>query len=397
MQASSTEPLELNRDIVETEFPRDESGVLYLNTGSCGRKPVSVQSAVDEGLKRLNQNPTLLTFFSPDVKNAARKAAAQLFDLPPQSLILTGSTTQGLQLFMQSFLLKAGDELVTTDHEHGSLRAIARHLEETRGITVRRHTIDSACDSEQLALGLISLLSKRTRLVAVSEIDCFTGWRPDLSYLIEGLSLLDVPLLVDGAHSPGQGACRPSRYPLWVASGHKWLGGPNGTGFAYVSPEMASHIKPTMMGHGYYELLEADEEDLTRFECLGTEDQTRWLGLTQALNLEIRLKPDEIARRQKELMRYLRGRLADLKPVFRRQEPGSIADGQQTGMLAFYFEPDRLAVNNLHEALWTRHRIWVQPDFIGASPFHGMRISCHYSLTTENLDNFVQALSTLLK
>ncbi len=58
---------ELNKSLVASEFPYGAPGntefPLYLNTGSCGRKPVSVIAALEEGWRKLNQNPTLTTFF----------------------------------------------------------------------------------------------------------------------------------------------------------------------------------------------------------------------------------------------------------------------------------------------------------------------------------------------
>lgn len=387
----------MNRDIVAREFPPNATDVLYLNTGSCGRKPWSVVRAMNEGLKRLNENPTLLTFIEPEPKADARAYVARLFDVPQEQLILTHSTTDGLQLIMQSFLLKPGDELVTTEHEHGALQTIARFLEETRGITVRRLKNDPSQGSEQFALGLIGLLSQRTKLVAVSEIDCFTGWRPELSYLIDGLSLLDVPLLIDGAHSPGNGVCRPSRYPMWVASGHKWLGAPNGTGFVYVSKEYARNLSPSAIGHKYYEVKEADEEDLRRFECLATDDPVRYLGITAACELQLELDPAVIGNRQRQLMQYLREKVSALNPNFRTPDPATCSEKEQSGMLAFYFDEGRLTVPDLLDALWQKFRIWVQPDFIGTTPGAGVRISCHYSISTSDIDRFVEALSTFLK
>jgi selenocysteine lyase/cysteine desulfurase len=53
-------------------------------------------------------------------------------------------------------------------------------------------------------------------------------------------------------------------------------------------------------------------------------------------------------------------------------------------------------VPDLKDALWERHRIWIQPDFFGTNPGLGARISCHYSLTESDLDVFVEALQTMI-
>ncbi|HEY9786420.1 MAG TPA: aminotransferase class V-fold PLP-dependent enzyme [Candidatus Obscuribacterales bacterium] len=385
---------ELDWEVVEREFPPNPN-VLYLNTGSCGRKPRRVMDAVYAAMGANNENPTLVTHIDMAPKNEARAKSAELLGVPQELLILTQSTTQGLQLFLQSFLLKAGDELVTTDHEHGSANTIIRYLEETRGIIVRRHRMEPMLGSEHHCLQLVKLISEKTKLVLVSEIDCFTGWRPDLSYLVEGCRLLDIPLLVDGAHSPGNGPSRTRRYPMWVGSAHKWLGAPNGTGYAYVSRQLSWQLAPVWLGHKYYEMKDHDEENIHRFELQGTEDMTRWFGLKEACALQLLLSPLSIARRQIALVNYLREQLRPLNPSFRT--PESAPESEKTAMLAFHFDRKQMKVDDLAAALWSEHRIWAQPDYINDNIGYGMRISCHYTISHEDIDRFVKALSGFVK
>ena len=383
----------LNLSLVRKEFPSIEDAI-YLNTGSSGRKPRSVLAAVQEGWERLNLNPTIMTFLDPAVWSKARAAAAALFDVPERSLLLTQSTTQGLQLIMQSFLLKAGDELLTTTQEHGSLYAVARFLEETRGIVTRRYECDPFEGSDSFCLGLLEQVTERTKLVVVSEISSMTGWHPDLSALAESLTLLDVPLLVDGAHAPGQIRTRPTNYPLWIGSAHKWLGAPNGSAFAYVAPYLVRHLEPVWMGDKYYERKELDIEDLTRFASNGTADVVKWLGVARACQLCSEFGQDKITARQLELVDYLRARLTKtLNPVYRTPNEN---DQFKTAMLTFHFPAERVKVPDLKEALWERHRIWIQPDFFNKNPGLGARISCHYSVAESDLDALVGALQTMI-
>lgn len=385
----------LDQELVQREFPCI-GDALYLNTGSCGRKPQSVLKALASGWEQLNENPTITTFMDPSPWQAARSVAARLLDVPERNLLLVQNSTQGLQLIMQSLLLRAGDELVTTDYEHGSVRVIARYLEETRGIVVRKHNVDAFEGSEALAKGILDLVTAKTKLVVVSEIFSYSGWRPDLSFLVEGLARRDVQLLVDGAHGPGQIKCRPARYPLWVGSGHKWLGGPNGTGFAYVSPDMVSRLEPVWLGDYFYEIKDADIQDLKRFESQGTSDVVRWRGVEAACELQFKLSSEKIIERSFDLVQYLRSKLEPLSPIYKTPEHTLEPHDSRTAMLAFRFDRKRVPVADLREELWSRYQIWVQPNFIDEIPGHGMRISCHYSLNEADLDRFVSALSKVL-
>ncbi len=61
----------LNMSLVQREFPHNHE-TNYLNTGSSGRKPVSVLAALSDGWHRLNDNPTFTTFLDPQPMAEAR-------------------------------------------------------------------------------------------------------------------------------------------------------------------------------------------------------------------------------------------------------------------------------------------------------------------------------------
>lgn len=379
--------------VIDLQFPGAKDGVTYLNTGSVGRKPICVIEALNQALKELNSNPTLTTFVSRAPLERARKAAGSLLAVDPSLLLLTGNSTQGLQLIMQSFLAKPGDELVTTDHEHGSSKAIIRYLQEARGVVVRTYEVPPLFSSEQFCFDILSLVNSRTKLVLVSEIDCYTGWRPELSTLAGGLELLDVPLLVDGAHVPGHVVGRPSKYPMWVGSGHKWLGGPNGTGFVYVVQDLIPRLEPVWLGDLFFEKRDQEIYDISRFECRGTTDVCQWYGLTAAIELYANLNNESVANYQRALVSLLRNKLRALSPTFRSPAGDEVPADECTAILSFHFPESRLKVKDLRNALWADHKIWIQPDNLSDSPGFGARISCHYTVTERDIEKLVGALS----
>ena len=94
-------------------------------------------------------------------------------------------------------------------------------------------------------------------------------------------------------------------------------------------------------------------------------------------------------------MDYARARLSEeLNPVFRTPEEKEPL--LKTAMLTFYFPPERVEVDDLREALWQRHKIWIQPDFLNSKPGTGMRISCHYSVAESDIEALIAALKTMI-
>jgi selenocysteine lyase/cysteine desulfurase len=386
----------LDWGLIHREYPHNNQAI-YLNTGSCGRKPTSVIAALNRGWEKLNVNPTFLTFMNKEPFEMARTSAAALFEIEPKQLLLTQNTTHGLQIILQSFLRKAGDELVTTTQEHGSVKALIRHLAETRGVVTRYFEPDPFAGSVAFCQGLLQLVNLQTKLVLVSEIGSYTGWRPDLTTLQKELSQREIPLLVDGAHGPGQIICHPNKYKLWVSSGHKWLGGPNGTGFLYASSDMVPSLEPVEIGDEHFNRKDKDINDITRLESIGTSDVVRWYGLAQACKLQEELNCEFAYSKQLRLAQYLREQLEkNFSPTFRVPDIFDHAPNEATAMVVCYWPQSRLRVSDLREALWQKLRLWTQPDFLIPNPGLGMRISCHVSNTKQEIDLLLEGLRQLI-
>lgn len=383
--------------IAAREFP--ERTEVYFNTGSCGRKPDSVMRAINQGWEELNVNPTWTTFASDEHKSLARSAAAALLQVDGSRILLQNNPTQGLQFILSNLLLSAGDELVTTDKEHGSVKAISRWLFEQRGVITRQYPIDPFEGSKGFYLGLVKLLTPKTKVVLVSEIGSYTGWCPDLRILQSYLEGTGIELVVDGAHTPGQNDCRlrDKNFRYWVGSGHKWLGGPNGTGFAVVPPDAVPGLQPLLLGDQHFAKKDADLNDLTRFECQGTGDVVRWYGLAAACNLSLEVGAQAVREQQHSLARYFREQVESLRPQFRTPDLFKEKPAEATSMVVCYWTEDRLKVPNLQDALWQQYKIWIQPDFANPNPGHGLRISCHYSNHKAQVDKLLDALSNLVK
>ncbi|HEY9757021.1 MAG TPA: aminotransferase class V-fold PLP-dependent enzyme [Oculatellaceae cyanobacterium] len=385
---------------VSREFAESHSS--YLNTGSCGKKPASVLNAIHSGWQSFNENPTISTFLDEEPMKMARESAAKLLNVPAKQLLLTQNSTHGLQLLLTG-LLKTADELVTTDKEHGSVVAISRYLAETRDVVTHRYPIDPFEGSSAFCDGILALVTPKTKVVLVSQIGSYNTWRPNLTRLQSELRKRDVELIVDGAHSAGHGVCRPGEFRMWVGSGHKWLGGPNATGFVYVSPDLVPTLEPVQLGDVHYIKKDADLNDLTRFESTGTADVVRWRGLAAACELMLNLDPVKVGEKQLLLAQYYRQQVLELSPTFRTPDLyASFEEGvpsEASAMVVCHWPQERLNTGGvgLRDCLWDRFRIWVQPDFANSDAGLGLRVSCHYSTKVEELDSLVSALRTMIR
>jgi selenocysteine lyase/cysteine desulfurase len=210
---------------------------------------------------------------------------------------------------------------------------------------------------------------------------------------------LNVPVLIDGAHATGQlaGAEIIGESSLWVGSAHKWLGGPNGTGVSYLAPELVSQLKPVAVGDHYFDALTADAGDISRLESGGTADVVRWYGVIKACELQDIIGAAKIRRKQFALAQYLREVLERAyHPKFRL--PGSQGNlaSEATALVSCYWPEERVKVPDLREALWSRFKIWIQPDFLNAKPGYGIRVACHYANTQTEVDRLIEGLASFI-
>ena len=69
------------------------------------------------------------------------------------------------------------------------------------------------------------------------------------------------------------------------------------------APDLIPLLKPVWLGDKYFERLDANVDDLTRFESQGTSDVVKWLGLTRACRLYAELGPQAIVKPSKSSCR----------------------------------------------------------------------------------------------
>ncbi|MGE6758004.1 aminotransferase class V-fold PLP-dependent enzyme [Corallococcus interemptor] len=176
-----------------------------------------------------------------------RGLAARIIGASPEEVAFVRNTSHGLGLVAEGLDWQPGDEVaVATSIEYPSNVYPWLHLKH-RGVEVREiPTPDGGVTPEAVA----SVLTPRTRLVAVSSVQFATGHRTDLDALGELCERRGVLLCVDGIQSVG---CIPvdvkkSRVHFLSADSHKWMLGISGIGFMYVAKDVLPRVRPVLVG-----------------------------------------------------------------------------------------------------------------------------------------------------
>jgi selenocysteine lyase/cysteine desulfurase len=238
-------------------FPRAQQ-VTYLDTAAEGLPPLAADDALEAywrekslgtpGRRRLYEE-----------QQQAECAAAKLLGVAPGDVALLANASEALNLLANSLAWQAGDEVLLTDLEFPSNVLVWLRL---KRLGVRVHVISSRGGVVALE-DFTSRLSRRTRVVSVSQVSYKTGTRlPFLRDLAAESHRAGALFCVDATQALGRVPAPVQGVDYLVASSYKWLLGTHGLGVVYLSPRLREILQPATAG--WYSVEEIFRPD--RFE-----------------------------------------------------------------------------------------------------------------------------------
>jgi len=368
----------------------------YLNAATHGLTPQPVLDRYFEMLA-LTAQYGHQRYDSQDLPayKSARAAVAGILGVPPSWVAFGRNATDGINYVFGSLAWEAGDEVIISDQEHP---AITHPWEygARRGLFVARSFRVDADPAVTLA-NLEEVITHRTRLIASSHVSSQTGIRlpgPAMCALVQRLNdqgrARPMLTLIDGTQELGQWRVDVPAIgcDFYVTNGHKWLGGPKGSGILVVRDSAFALLTPPYMAGGIGENLDPVEAMLahrdapTLFET-GTQNLAVVTVLTDAIAWLDQLGWQWIEDREQALATQLRGLLRELDNV-----TVLTPDAWDRSSAITSFRVEGIDAKKLHAQLWEQRIItrWV--------PEHnGIRIATPYFTSEDDLDRLVTALA----
>ncbi len=222
--------------------------------------PRPVREEIEKYRRMFDRNPAMtVEELLPERTGAVRSAAAAFLGAEPEDVAMTGSTTMGLGLVYGGFLLRPGQEVVTTEYDHFSTHEALRFRAMRDGATVRKVALfeHSAKAGEGEIVGrLMAAVTDRTRLVAVTWVHSMSGLKMPIRAIADALAKHNQAraeedralLAVDGVHGFGVDpiSVREFGADFFIAGTHKWIFGPRGTGLVWGNSSAWKNIHPTI-------------------------------------------------------------------------------------------------------------------------------------------------------
>ena len=111
-------------------------------------------------------------------------------------------------------------------------------------------------------------VSDRTRLLIMSLVSCETGTRLPAKAISAWAASRGILTLFDGAQVTGALPIdvRDLGFDFYTSNGHKWLGGPKGTGFFYNRLDKINALAPAHIGAGSLEKVDLEAQTVEIFQ-----------------------------------------------------------------------------------------------------------------------------------
>jgi len=221
----------------------------YLNTGGLGSSPLMVINKVKEKMAEEEKYPAA-GHSLPDWWRIKKKCAALLGrGIQKEDVALTGCTTEGINVIINGLPFKAGDEIITSSHEHVALNVPLLHAQQTRGIRIKTFSPDLKSGINNIKL-IKQLITARTRLIFISHITCTTGQIFPVKEIGRLAKTREIWFALDGAQAIGQIPLNleETGADFYCLSGHKWLLAPKRTGMLYCHKTHVKTLRPSIVG-----------------------------------------------------------------------------------------------------------------------------------------------------
>jgi cysteine desulfurase/selenocysteine lyase len=297
--------------------------LVYLDNAATAQKPKTVIEAIEKyysfenanihrGVHHLSQEAT--TAF----EESRQKIQKHLGAANDREIIFTSGTTDAINLVASTWgrvNVKKGDEIILSEMEHHSNIVPWQMLAEEKGALIK---VIPVSDSGELNLDAFeSLLSSKTRMVAVNHISNSLGTINPIEEIIEKAHAAGAKVLIDGAQAVPHARVDVKQLDcdFYTFSGHKVFG-PTGIGILYGKEEILEEMPPYRGGGEMIKTVSFDgttyNELPHKFEA-GTPHIAGGIALGTAIDYLNEIGLENIQAYEHSLLEYATEKLSEIE------------------------------------------------------------------------------------
>lgn len=374
--------------------PAIEPRIAYFDSATLG--PTWRAAMANEYRARESSSVHVARFGDQDrwIEESARlaKRFGAFFGCDADEVLFTRGAGESLSIVAAGLDLAAGDEIVTTEHEHPAAIAPWQILARRRGVIIKPIRLAGPLPGPEEALGRVAgAVTERTRVLLCSHVQYTDGALMPIADLCRFARERGILTVIDGAQATGmlQVDVRELGCDFYAASFHKWLCGSHGTGLLYVRGEALERLWPIEPRlDGWQPGLPA------ALQKLGNRVPYAWpalRGTETALDLHARINRARIEARVRELAIYARLRLEQFSTL---ELVTPAAPGQWAGILTARVPGREIA--DVLEVLRRVHRVRIGSAPLPGSDERALRISLNIFNSHDDIEQLINALRVVI-
>jgi L-cysteine/cystine lyase len=377
--------------MVRAQFPLTEKKI-YLNNGTQGVSPYSVVNEVSQDMLDVD----IQGRHGGGEENAI-KSLAQFLNTKDTEITLTHNVTEGINIVCWGLPLKAGDEVIITNNEH--VGHASPWLNRWKITGIKLVVISLGKTAEETLDNIRKAITKKTKLITVPHIPCTIGQVLPVKEICKLAKERNIWSFLDGAHPPGMLLLdlKDIGCDFYASCCHKWMLGPKGTGFLYVSEEKRNLVQAYYGGAGVdtgWNLISIPQEFKGYSEnghrfFYGTQNGSLYKGIVKAIEFQNQIGRALIEQRVKYLANYLQENLLNFGSKIEMLTPvEGISKAAQIS-----FKVKNKDVQDLQKQCNEKN---ITTRFVAENNINCLRISTHIYNSKKELDIFLTEVDKFL-
>lgn len=355
----------------------------FMNNGTEGPSPSVVVSEMQRLVREIAEDPAN-NYRRPDLELIREKVAA-FVGASADEIVLTRSTSEGMNIFANGLDWKAGDEVLVNNHEHGGGLGPYRTLEKRYGIKIVTMDISplSPFQSVQQIVDLYAKnITSRTKVIMVSHMPYVTGTVFPIKELTDLAHNRGILISVDGAHPLGMLDLNMKQLGVdhYAAAGQKWMLSGTGTGVCFIKRELQDKVWPIMGPPG------DPKTGARKYEGgMGQRNVPSVFGLSAAVDFMNAIGKTNVEARDRMLSDRLRAGLSKIEgvKVYTPSDPSLSA-----GLTLFGVK--NIPMANVQKAIFENSRVWIRT--MGTGNLNACRAATHIYNFPHEVDRLIDSV-----
>lgn len=268
---------------------------INLENGYYGIQPKPVLQAYQKNIAYVNaEGARFARKIYPEKIMAIKKELAAFLQVSDEEIIITRNATEALNIAIQGYPFKEGDEVLLNQLDYFSMIEAFRLLEKRGKIKVNAFDMPLLPANEDEIVEIYrQKMTDKTRVILLTHVSNINGLIVPVAKIAAMARLQGIDTITDSAHAVGQIKFNlPELESDFVGLNlHKWIGNPIGAGVLYIKKERIKEMS-VLFGD-----VNTAEENIAKLAHFGTTPFAVTMTIPESITFHKLLSTEKISQR----------------------------------------------------------------------------------------------------